>query len=132
MARSRWYFYNGRVPVPVRLPDGRVFAVRPRGHVFTSKDSVRKYGAKFRPCANPENADALLEMLSLPVEAPPSKDALKESAGPVASSVVELGRATMSKPAPEPTAEKETKASVRKISRKRRKSSDDDNDGTED
>lgn len=102
--RSRWYFYNGRVPVPVALPDGRVFSVRPRGHVYTDRDSVRKYGEKFRPCAPPESAADILRLLSIKPEPPPSEEALKASAGPIAMSVVELGKTVSGRPVAEPPA----------------------------
>jgi hypothetical protein len=100
--RCRWYFYNGRVPVPVTLPDGRVFSVRPRGHVYTELDSIRKYGDKFRPCAPPENAGSILTLLAIKPELPPSQEALKASAGPLATSIVELGLSVGGSPVPEP------------------------------
>lgn len=101
--RNRWYFYNGRVPVPVRLLDGRVYAVRPRGHVYTTADGVRKYGNKFRPCGAPANAEEILKMLSIETEKPPTLAQLKESAtSPISRTVVELGRAVKGSPPPEP------------------------------
>jgi hypothetical protein len=81
-----------------------VFSVRPRGHVYTDRDSVRKYGEKFRPCAPPENADSILKLLAIEPEPPPSQEALKASAGPIAMSVVELGKSVGGRPVPEPPA----------------------------
>ena len=77
-----WYFYNGRVPVPVKLPDGRIYSVRPRGYLFTDATSIRKYGAKFVACATPQNASEILSLLGLPVEAAPTVKALAKSYEP--------------------------------------------------
>lgn len=122
--RNRWYFYSGRIPVPVALPDGRVYAVRPRGYVYTDISGVRKYGSKFRPCAPPSDADSILKMLSIKVDAPPSIESLKETAaGPLATTVIELGRAAKGSPAPEPpmaAAKKDSPSSVKRVSRNRR------------
>jgi hypothetical protein len=94
--RSRWYFYNGRVPVPVATPDGLVVSVRPRGHVYTDAHSVRKYGDKFRPCAPPSGAAG---ESPAPVPDPPPAEPL---GGPLSAVVTELPAVSA---APDPAAE---------------------------
>lgn len=49
-----WFFYNGRVPVPVKRVDGVVVSVPPRGHVEARADDVRKFGSSMRRCAPPQ------------------------------------------------------------------------------
>jgi hypothetical protein len=122
VSRSRWYFYNGRVPVPVKLTDGRIYAVRPRGYVFTDADGIRKYGNKFRPCARPDDADSILSMLDIETDHPPK--VFENSSSPLAESVTELGKAANGRSAPEPPAapgKAESAPPKKTASRKRRK-----------
>ena len=53
MSAPQWYFYNGRIPVPVRVEGGGTVAVRPRSKVFAAPDAVERYGSSFRRCARP-------------------------------------------------------------------------------
>lgn len=79
-----WYFYNGRVPVPVKSVDGVVVSVPPRGHVEASPNDVRKYGSRMRRCAPPAGAaDAAKPEPT--VVAPPKK------VSPLAAAVKEKG-----------------------------------------
>lgn len=107
---SRWYFYNGRKTAPVRLADGRTFAVRPRGHVFTTPAAARALGPKLRPCAPPPDAAKILSSLDIAPPAPPSADELKAAPGALSKVVKEL--------TPKPSAEKSDKPEPKKRSRK--------------
>jgi hypothetical protein len=80
-----WYFYSGRVPVPVKRTDGIVISVAPRGYVETDPKHVRKFGAKMRRCAAPRIEIEKAALTPPTTIAPPTKSS------PLSSTVTERG-----------------------------------------
>ena len=80
-----WYFYNGRVPVPVRRVDGVVVSVSPRGYVEANPQDVRKFGSKMRRCAPPKEEVERAALVPHTVIEPP------KSSSPMSMSIKEKG-----------------------------------------
>lgn len=80
-----WYFYNGRVPVPVRRVDGVVVSVSPRGYVEANPQDVRKFGSKMRRCAPPKEEVERAALVPPTVIEPP------KSSSPLSMAIKEKG-----------------------------------------
>jgi hypothetical protein len=94
-----WYFYNGRVPVPVKRVDGVVVSVTPRGYVEAKPQDVRKFGSKMRRCAAPKEE---VEKASL---TPPTEVATPTKPSPLSEAIKEKGVTRDPKTPPKPKAE---------------------------
>jgi hypothetical protein len=98
--RLRWFFYSGHVAIPVKLADGRIYSVRPRGHVYTT-DALAAKANNLSVCAPPKNAAEILASLAIK----PQQAEAKPSSGNFAAVVQELGKSTADAPVPEPPRE---------------------------
>ncbi len=83
-----WYKYIGRVPVPVKLTDGRVVSVPPDSMVECEPQAVRRYGSTMVRKGPPLS----MEGASVPQQdAEPARPAVRVGESPLAGAVQELG-----------------------------------------
>lgn len=106
--RLRWFFYNGKVPIPVKLADGRSFSVRPRGYVYTT-DELASKSNNLKASAAPKNGDEILKSLAIK----PDDTVAVPKPGIFAERTMELGVQTHAAPVPEPPKEVANKPPAR-------------------
>lgn len=84
---KRWYFNQGRVPVPVHIGGGRQYAVRPRGYVFIDPQDAPP---QLIQSGKPKNADGILAHLKVVVEPVATMADMTQSVSRFAATVTEI------------------------------------------